>query len=300
VKAVDVVHVHDCLYQASAFTVMAASMLRRRVLLTQHVGVVPYRQPALRLAQQLAYRGPGRLVLGRADQLTFVSPRVAAWFSGITHRARSAPVIPNGVATIFRPLSNPARVALRKELELPSTGPVLLFCGRFVEKKGLHLLEPVARRNPAWTWLFVGRPGDVDPSSWGLPNVRVLASMSPTRLAGFYQVADLLSLPSTGEGFPVAVQEAMACGTPAVVSNEFGDSLPESIAFATARDSAAIERTIRRALDAAAADPGLRDRVARYAHQQWDWDVAIDRYVALLGAITVGQQGDRHGAVANL
>jgi glycosyltransferase involved in cell wall biosynthesis len=208
-------------------------------------------------------------------------------------------VIPNGVATVFKPLSNPARAALRKELELPSAGPILLFCGRFVEKKGLNLLEPVARRNPGWTWLFVGRRGDVDPASWGLPNVRVLATMAPNRLAGFYQAADVLSLPSTGEGFPVAVQEAMACGTPAVISNEFGDLLPASVAFATARDSDAIERTVRRALDAVAADPGLRERVAAYAHQHWDWDVAIDRYAALLGAITRGQQGDRHGAVAN-
>ena len=299
VRNSEVLHVHDCLYQASAIATLAAAMLRKPVLLTQHVGAVPYRQPFLRAVQHIAYHGPGRLVLAQADQITFVSQPVSRWFARFVRRAQSAPVISNGVDTdLFRPVPAERREALRAELGLPANGPLLLFCGRFVQKKGLHLLEGVARRNRQWSWLFIGRAGDTDPAAWQLPNVRVLAAVPPARLASYYQAADLLVLPSTGEGFPVAVQEAMACGTPAVVSDELQDSVPWTVAFGTPRTADAIVVTIDRALKTIAGDHAFRERVASFAHRHWDWEGTVARYEGLLTTLAAHQQGHPRDAVA--
>ncbi len=299
VKRSDVLHVHDCLYPSSVIAVVAAKHLRRPVLLTQHVGEVPYQQPVLRVLQHLAYHALGRLVLAQADQLSFVSEAVARSFAGYVPRARSAAVIANGVDTaLFSPAPAEQRQALRTELGLPSNGPLLLFCGRFVQKKGLHLLRDVAARKPQWSWVFIGRTGDIDPMAWQLPNIRVVAAMKPTRLASYYRAADLLVLPSTGEGFPMTVQEAMACGTPAVISEELQPPVPLLGTFGTARTATAIEATIERALQVLEEQPDFKERVATFAREHWDWGLTVGRYEELLTALFAHQHGQPLEAAA--
>ena len=299
VKRSDVVHVHDCLYPASVIAVIAAKNQHKPVLLTQHVGEVPYRQPALRVLQHLAYRGLGRFVLGQADQISFISQPVARWFASFVPHARSAPVIGNGVdTTLFRPAAAEQRQAVRTELGLPTNGVVLLFCGRFVQKKGLHLLRDVAQRNPQWSLILIGRPGDTDPAAWHLPNVHVLGPMGAARLASYYQAGDVLVMPSTGEGFPVTVQEAMASGTPAVISDELQPPIPLPGAFGTARTAVAIEAAIARALQVPEEQPGFKERVATFAREHWDWDASVARYEELLTALLAQQPGRPREAVA--
>ena len=53
-------------------------------------------------------------------------------------------------------------------------------------------------------------------------------NLSQAELPPLYQAADLLVLPSVGEGFPLVVQEAMACGTPALVGDETAAGCPEA------------------------------------------------------------------------
>ena len=135
-----------------------------------------------------------------------------------------------------------------------------------------------------YDWLLIGRAGDEDPSRWQLSNMRVLAPMQPAELRGYYAAADLLVLPSSGEGFPLVVQEAMACGTPAVVSETTVAGLPAvgRVAFTTQLTSEALQSSVKHAAQVAASDPGLRARVASFAGERWRADVMVERYEALL------------------
>src|SRR5205823_1964834 len=113
--------------------------------------------------QSLAYRVVGRRVLEAADQVVFVNPSVRDKFASIRFR-RPAEVIENGLdLELFRyePGPDPAETNA-------------LFVGRFVEKKGLHVLHHVAQATPTWNWTVVGMPGEVNPATWELSNVTVL------------------------------------------------------------------------------------------------------------------------------
>src|SRR5689334_1219453 len=194
-RAADVVHVHDCLYLPNIVAALAARVAGRAVVVTQHVGMIPYRNPLLRMLLAAANRALGKLVLGSATQVAFVSATVLEYFRSFVAFRRPPLRIPNGVdSDVFQCLSDERRRALRRELGDDSR-PLFLFAGRFVEKKGLPLLERLARRTPQARWIFAGT-GPLDPVAWRLGNVSVRRNATRRELAALYQAADLLVLPS--------------------------------------------------------------------------------------------------------
>src|SRR5690348_12369558 len=62
VRASDAIHLHDCLYLPNLVAWAAARLSRRPVIVTQHVGLIPYRNPLMRAAMALSNRIFGRLV----------------------------------------------------------------------------------------------------------------------------------------------------------------------------------------------------------------------------------------------
>jgi glycosyltransferase involved in cell wall biosynthesis len=277
----EIVHLHDCLYAANIAVFWAARRGRRPVLLTQHVAEVPYPSALVRGMQSIAYASLGRAVLSRADQVVFVSEQVRRWFATRVHFRKPPLVIENGVdGQMFRPASPAERGTLRGRLEVSAAQPLLLFVGRFVEKKGVRLLRPLIEATPQCAWLMIGRGGDVDPSTWRLPNLRVVAQLSPAQLRDYYAAADLLVLPSSGEGFPVVAQEAMACGTPVLLSEQTAAGMPaiRDVVFTTNLGGENLLSALRDALAAVASNPDLRDRLSALAHERWRPEKVVSSY----------------------
>jgi glycosyltransferase involved in cell wall biosynthesis len=275
-----VVHLHDCLYAVNIATVVAALRQRRPVLLTQHVAKVPYPNPMVRGLQSFAYASLGRAVLSHADQVVFESEEVQRWFEPRVRFRRPTLILENGVdIDMFQPPSSQEKQALRQDLGVPDQRPFLLFVGRFVQKKGVHLLRPLIEATPEWSWLLIGREGDIDPSEWRLPNMRVLAPVDPARLRDHYAAADLLVLPSTGEGMPVAAQEAMACGTPAFLSAMTAAGVPgiRDVTFSSSLGPS-LDRDLRAAVAAVKGDSRFRERVAAVARDRWRDEASVIRY----------------------
>lgn len=286
----DVVHLHDCLYFANLVAFRAARRAGRGVLVTQHIGHVPYRNPLLAGAHRVANRALGAWVLGNADRVVFESESVRRYFSRFVRYRADPLLVPNGVDTeVFQPAAPQARSELRARLGVPPGKPLLLFLGRFVEKKGLPVLRELAGRMREAHWLLAGW-GPMDPGNWGRANVTVVASPSGGRLTELYQAADLLVLPSVGEGFPLSVQEAMACGTPALVGAETAAGCPEAgellLAEPTGTADTAERWTARlqSLLAAPAALEGLRPRVVEFVRTHWSWQTCVARYAELLRA----------------
>jgi glycosyltransferase involved in cell wall biosynthesis len=220
----------------------------------------------------------------------FISPRVKREFEKFVHFSRPSLYWANGVDThTFFSVDDEVRLRQRKRCDLDLEKPVILFVGRFVERKGLRLLESMARAKPEWQWCFAGW-GPLDPEAWGIPQVRVWHNLQAKELAGLYQMADLLILPSYGEGFPLVVQEALASGTPVLISEETAAGGPEipgaitSIPLDPAKpDVAAWLAAIDRLLESGAANFWRRTgAVGRYS---WGWDSLAAQYGNVLKSL---------------
>lgn len=218
VRAADAVILHDSVYPVSVATFLATRWFRKPLVVVQHVGDVPFHNRVLRGLMATANRWVAGPLLGRAEQVVFISEVVRDFFHGV--RFKRAPLlIFNGVDTaVFRPPLEGEKAAARRRFDLP-TAPTALFVGRFVEKKGLHLLRQAAALRTDVLWVFAGW-GVLDPAAWNLPNVRVVRDLSGHDLAELYRASDVLVLPSQGEGFPLVIQEALACGLPVVCGRE--------------------------------------------------------------------------------
>jgi glycosyltransferase involved in cell wall biosynthesis len=289
VRRCDVVHLHDSLYVGNGAAFLLAKLAGKPVLVTQHIGLVPYKSSLLRGLMTLANHTVGRLVLTGADGCVFISAQVQSYFTRRLRFRRPPRFIANGVdAAVFHPLGDVERRRTRAELGWPADRPALLFVGRFVEKKGLPLLRVLAERFPECLWAFVGW-GPEAPDRWGLPNVVCLGGLPQCKIAACYQAADLLVLPSVGEGFPLVVQEAMACGTPALISTETVGGYPavEPLVYSAEPRPEAMTAKVRQILADPAALAARRAAVASFAREHWDWERCADRYAEIVrGLVT--------------
>ena len=289
VRDSEAVLLHDSLYLGNVAAFLAARWFGRPVEVVQHIGEVPYRNPLLRTLMTLANRLVARPILARADQVVFISEVTARYFGSVRFR-RPPLLVFNGVDTdLFRPADAEARAQIRRRLGLPEEGVIALFCGRFVEKKGLPFLEAAARARPDVLWVLAGW-GPVDPKSWGLPNVRVFEGMAHPALAELYRAADVFVLPSAGEGFPLVVQEALACGLPVVCGEETVHADRAAAVWLTgvpieAAAPAAVGQLVAEAVDALMEGPQDGPERARFAAGRYAWRAAAARHLSLIEAV---------------
>ena len=285
VRAADAVLVHDSLYVTSMAAALMARAFAKPLVVLQHIGPVPYRSALLRAAVALGNRIVTRRMLAAASRVVFISDAIRAFFAGGRFAAPPETIF-NGVdPEVFRPAP---QAAARARLGLADAGTIALFVGRFVEKKGLHLLRRAAAARPDVTWLFAGG-GPIDPAAWGLANVRVFAGLSGAVLAELYQASDVFALPSRGEGFPLVIQEALACGLSVVCGLE---SAQADLAATHLLDAVALGEDEGENLDrflAAMRIALMRKAEARaraeFAHGRYSWSAAADRYAELFRAL---------------
>lgn len=200
-------------------------------------------------------------------------------------------VLRNGVeTTLFRPPLD--RVAARAALGL--TQPTLISVGWLIERKGHHRIIEAMPALPGYTLLIVGEGPEraalaalIERLGVG-DRVRLLGARPHTELPTLYGAADALVLASSREGWANVLLEAMACGTPVIASNIWGN--PEVV---RSRDAGVIMTqntpegivAATRALFAA-----LPNRTATRAYaEMFSWDETTAGQLALFRRVTVPQ-----------
>jgi glycosyltransferase involved in cell wall biosynthesis len=164
---------------------------------------------------------------------------------------------------------------LRQDLGIAEGDRVLLFVGKLLPAKRpqdiIRACAETALRDQECHVVFVGSgPLDADLRA-ETESRRVRATLAGFRnqseLATFYKLGDVLILPSGRETWGLAVNEAMACGTPAVVSDAVGcapDLIEEGVTGSVypVGNIDALASAIRRMLDRKAT-PTVQDALRR-------------------------------------
>ncbi|MBN1250744.1 MAG: glycosyltransferase family 4 protein [Bacteroidales bacterium] len=113
----------------------------------------------------------------------------------------------------------------RLELGYKEQDIVLQFVGKFENKKSPLFLLQVAKELKNFKFLFVGN-GELEQKlkekSKNLKTVQFLPFQNQSLMPVVYRLADIFILPSISETWGLAVNEAMACGIPVIVSNKVG------------------------------------------------------------------------------
>lgn len=277
----DAVHVHEHLYLPSIVAIVMARLRRRPVVITQHMG-------ALRLGSRLSTalyesgaRFLGWILFPLASRAVFISANVRRFFR--RDGSRRALLIFNGVDTRAFALGSQAeRASVRRRLGLRSDGAIVLFVGRFVRKKGLHRVMALAARFQNVQWVLVGSGPEAPRSP--AANVLVAGRVEHEHLADYYRAADLLILPSAGEGMPLVVQEALCCGAAILSTDEVASACPEAAEMIRTqpvpREGDGVEgwENALRAILADSAYLQERQERARRAHALWSWDRCVAEY----------------------
>jgi glycosyltransferase involved in cell wall biosynthesis len=186
-------------------------------------------------------------------------------------------VTPNGVDhSLFRPYTKQTRFDLPQDY--------VLFVGTLEPRKNLGgLLQAWNKIKDEFgeMWLvIVGVSGSVFKSihvSHDVERVRFLGYVDDETLAGLYANASLFVLPSQDEGFGLPALEAMASGTPVIVSD--GGALPEVVGDAgrgfRLSDQSELTHAIRVCLSDAALRAELREKGVERA-KRFSWQTAAD------------------------
>src|SRR5215472_7939730 len=212
-----------------------------------------------------------------ADRLIAVSQNTARDLQALfgVPSARIA-VVHEGVSRAFRPLGAEDLAEARAKLKLPER--FILFVSTIEPRKNLGtLLEAWAMMRDRPDLVVVGGLGcryeriRVQMERMG-PQLHHLQGLDPVQLPAVYNLALVLAHPAWYEGFGLPPLEAMACGTPVVVSDR--SSLPEVVGDAGLIAPADSPEAWRQALEAVAGDAGLaadlrRRGILRAAEFSW-------------------------------
>jgi glycosyltransferase involved in cell wall biosynthesis len=178
-----------------------------------------------RLALRLLYRQFSAVTyVGTANRAYFETFGVPA-----TRLIFSPHAVDQGHFDPTNPVHCEAAQRLRTELSLPPERRVVLFAGKLVSRKQpLALLDAfLSTPRPNTTLVFVGdgeeRPALEERSARNpTADVRLLPFANQSEMPARYLLADLFVLPSLGETWGLAVNEAMHMGVPCLVSDVVG------------------------------------------------------------------------------
>ena len=215
VRRADRVHVHGLVFPGSPLAALFARLSGVRCLCTDHGGELQYSSRLGTWLLRFLLATAGRVTARAAHELIAYNRAVEALLQRLSGRRDKVRFLPNPVdVALFRPPTVDERRAARRRLGWDER-PRVLCVSRLLPHKGIDVLLEARGQGAATA------PFEVVFCGPGEPAMRehivrrggeVLAPRPQAELLAVYHAADAFALPSHNEGFPVVVQEALACG----------------------------------------------------------------------------------------
>ncbi|HSG55623.1 MAG TPA: glycosyltransferase [Paracoccaceae bacterium] len=238
---------------------------------------------ALRKMHRAARQAAGLLAVSRAladDMAAIGLPRdkITVHYTGLDH-------------ALFHPLGRrQCRQRLLDHFGVPAGGPLLASVGALIPRKGQSFVIEALARLPEGQLLLVGQGPDramleALAADRGVAHrVHFLGSLDHASLPVVLSASDAMVLPSASEGLANAWVEALACGTPLVITDAGGarELVTSPVAGRIVeREAEAIAAGVRAVL---AADLAPEQVAATVAHFSWENNAAAlaDYYQGLI------------------
>ncbi len=227
----DALWIHGWSHQTSWRAIAAARRLGMKVLLRGESNLLGRPRHGLRrlLLARLFRRVDGFLAIGSANREFYRSHGVP------DERIVSMPYAIDNDALRDRVQQAAAkRAALRRLIGFDESRPVILFCAKLLPRKrpfdlldAYRQLSPDGVREPDAGLVFVGdgplrEELQARARALGWSSIRFAGFRNQTELPAFYDLCDVLVLPSEHETWGLVVNEALAAGRAVVVSDRVG------------------------------------------------------------------------------
>ena len=213
----DLVHIHGLVFAASTPAALIARLRGRRVVCTDHGGLLRYRSKIATWALRALMETAGRVTARCSHRLLAYNRDLEDLLSRLSGDPSRVRFLQNPVdRELFRPPTEAQRRTARAHLGWNGK-PRVLCVSRLLPHKGIDIL--LAAQDDAFEVVFCG-PGDAAMRDHIRDSgAECLAPRPQADVRQLYHAADALALPSHNEGFPVVIQEALACGLPVVTTD---------------------------------------------------------------------------------
>ena len=230
IKKCDLVHAHGHVYMSSYLAGKIAKKYKKPFIVTQHNTFIDYKS-WLNTLEHLNDLTIGKSILKHADRILTVSKETMKYVLRLGADKAKTSVMYNGVDTnCFHTVK---KGVSRKKLDLPKKRKIIFSVRRLVYKNGIDTLiesaHLVARNNPDILFVVAGKGPSRKLIEDRIKELRIednikLTGFVPDELLPlYYNAADYFVLPSaSGEGLPLVLFEAMACGLPVIATTVGG------------------------------------------------------------------------------
>jgi glycosyltransferase involved in cell wall biosynthesis len=230
IRRCDIVHAHGHVYISSCLAGKLAKKYHKPFIVTQHNTWIDYKS-GLNMLENLNDELIGKTVLKDADRILTVSKETLKYVLRLGADKKTTSVLYNGVDTNCFCLIE--KKESRKKLGLPVNRKIIFSVRRLVYKNGIDTLiesvKLVSKNYPDILFVVAGKgpnKGLIENriEELGIENnIKLTGFVSDELLPQYYNAADYFILPSaSGEGLPLVLFEAMACGLPVIATTVGG------------------------------------------------------------------------------